>query len=58
MGLEFLDLGDLLLSVAVLFTTLIVIFECVERRRESRRERRLLDAIDNEYRAWFRMGQL
>jgi hypothetical protein len=58
MGLEFLDLGDLLLSVAVLFTTLIVVFECVERRRESRRERRMLDAIESEYRAWFRMGQL
>jgi hypothetical protein len=56
--LEFINLGNLLLGVALLFGTLIVIFECRERRRESRRERSLLDAIDAEYRAFYRMGRL
>jgi len=58
MRLEFLDLGNLLLGVALLFGTLIIVFESVERRRESRRERTLLDAIDAEYRAYYRMGRL
>jgi protein-S-isoprenylcysteine O-methyltransferase Ste14 len=57
-SLEFVNLGNLLLGVAVLFGTLIIIFECLERRRESRRERTLLDAIDAEYRAYYRMGRL
>ena len=55
--MEYLDLGDLLLLVALLFTTLIIVFESAERRRESRRERTILDAIDAEYRALYRMGQ-
>jgi protein-S-isoprenylcysteine O-methyltransferase Ste14 len=56
--LEFINLGNLLLGVALLFSGLIVIFECLERRRESRRERRLLAAIDAEYQAYLRMGRL
>ncbi len=58
MGLEFLDLGNLLLGVALICGTLIVIFECIERRRESRRERTALDAIEAEYQAYFRIGRL
>ncbi len=58
MGLEFLDLGNLLLGVAVVFGLLIIVFESVERRRESRRERTLLDAIEAEYQAYYRMGRL
>lgn len=58
MGLEFLDLGNLLLGVALLFSSLILIFECLERRRESRRERNVLAAIEAEYWAYHRMGRL
>jgi protein-S-isoprenylcysteine O-methyltransferase Ste14 len=58
LGLKFLDLGNLLLGVALLFGTLIIVFESIERRRESRRERSLLAAIEAEYRAYFRMGRL
>jgi hypothetical protein len=52
------DLGDLLLGVALIFSSLIVCFEFLERRRESRRERRVLEAIDAEYQAYYRMGLL
>lgn len=58
LSLKFLDLGNLLLGVALLFSTLIIVFESIERRRESRRERTLLDAIEAEYRAYYRMGRL
>jgi len=58
MRLEFLDLGNLLLGVALLFGTLIVVFESFERRRENRRQRTLLNAIDAEYKAYYRMGLL
>lgn len=58
LSLKFLDLGNLLLGVALLFGTLIIVFESIERRRESRRERSLLDAIEAEYRAYYRMGRL
>jgi protein-S-isoprenylcysteine O-methyltransferase Ste14 len=58
LSLKFLDLGNLLLGVALLFGSLIIVFELIERRRESRRERSLLDAIEAEYRAYFRMGRL
>ncbi|HEY7208732.1 MAG TPA: hypothetical protein VH477_00555 [Bryobacteraceae bacterium] len=58
MGLEFVDLGALLLAVALVLTALILAFESVERRRESRRERNLLAAIDAEYRLYCRMGRL
>ncbi|MBV9762111.1 MAG: hypothetical protein JO340_16225 [Acidobacteriaceae bacterium] len=53
MGLSFLDLGDLLLVIALFFALLIVLFESAERRRESRREKRLLDAIEREYEIYF-----
>jgi len=52
------DLGDLLLAIAVFNVLMIVVFECAERRREGRRERQILDAIDREYRAFLRMGRL
>lgn len=58
LSLKFFDLGNLLLGVALLFGTLIIVFESIERRRESRRERSLLDAIEAEYRAYYRMGRL
>jgi protein-S-isoprenylcysteine O-methyltransferase Ste14 len=58
LSLKFLDLGNLLLGVALLFGSLIIVFESIERRRESRRERSLLDAIEAEYRAYYRMGRL
>ena len=58
MGLTLPDLGDLLLGIAVGFAVLIVAFEWAERRRESKREQILLDAIDSEYRAYLRMGRL
>jgi len=58
LSLEFVDLGDLLLAVAILFGSLIVLFEALERRRESKVERLVLDAIDAEYRAYYRMGRL
>jgi sensor c-di-GMP phosphodiesterase-like protein len=53
MGMNFLDLGDLLLAIALFFTTMIIIFEFAERRRETRREQRLLDAIEREYEVYF-----
>ena len=52
------DIGDLLLLLTVLFTSLIVLFEALERRREARRERLLLDEIDREYRAFHQLGLL
>jgi hypothetical protein len=58
LSLKFLDLGNLLLGVALLFGTLIIVFESIERRRENRRERSLLDAIEAEYRAYYRIGRL
>jgi protein-S-isoprenylcysteine O-methyltransferase Ste14 len=58
MWLEWFDIGDLLLAVAVLFTSLIVLFELLERRRENRRERTVLEAIEAEYRMYCRMGRL
>lgn len=51
--MAFIDLGDLLLLVALLFSSLIIGAEWLQRRRESRRERMLLDAIEAEYRAYF-----
>lgn len=58
MGIAFLDLGDLLVVIAVFFAMMIVIFECAERRREGRRERRLLDAIEREYEAYFQVRRV
>lgn len=56
--LDALDLGDLLLGVAIIFSSLIVCFEFLERRREHLRERRMLEAISAEYDAYYRMGLL
>lgn len=52
------DLGDLLFGIAIVFGVLIGVFECVERRRESKREQRLLDAIEREYQAYCRAGRM
>jgi hypothetical protein len=56
--MAFLDLGDMLVVIALFFATMIVIFECAERRREGRRERRLLDAIEREYELYFRIRRV
>jgi hypothetical protein len=48
-----LDLGDLLVAITLVFLSMIVILEFAERRRESRREQRLLDAIQREYEQFF-----
>jgi flagellar biogenesis protein FliO len=58
MEMSFLDLGDLLLAIALFFATMIVIFEFAERRRESRREQQLLDAIEREYEAFFQIERV
>ena len=58
MLLGLLDLGDLLLVIALFFATMIVLFEFAERRRESRREQRLLDAIEREYEQYFEIGRV
>lgn len=52
------DIGDLLVLIALLFTALIVLFETLERRREGQREQRMLDAIEQEYHAFTRLGRL
>ncbi len=51
--MSFMDLGNLLLAIALLFSSLMVAFEWIQRRRESERERRLLEAIEAEYQAYF-----
>ena len=55
---DVLGLGSLLLEIAVLFAVLIVVFEWRERLRDGKRERRLLDEIEREYKAYCRMGRL
>lgn len=50
------DIGDLLLIITLVFGGLIVIFETLERRRESRDEHLLLDEIAREYAAYRRLG--
>ncbi|HEY6988212.1 MAG TPA: hypothetical protein VH369_07510 [Bryobacteraceae bacterium] len=52
------DLGNLIFAIALLFSTLIVLIECLQRRRDSERERRLLDTIEREYWAYRRLGRL
>ena len=52
------DLGNLLLLIALLFAILIIAFEWAERRLEARRERSRLDAIEQEYEAFFGIGKL
>lgn len=56
MRTDFPDLGDLLLALSIFFASMIVIFECLERRREGKREQRLLDAIEREYQTFFHVG--
>jgi len=51
------DIGDLLVLITVSFTVLILLFETLERRREGRREQRILDAIEQEYHLFRRLGQ-
>ena len=58
MAIGSLDLGDLLLAVVVFFVMMIVVFECAERRREGRRERQILEAIEREYELFFRVSRL
>jgi hypothetical protein len=58
MQLSLPDIGDLLVTIALLFTALIMLFETLERRREGQREQRMLDAIEREYRAFRRLGRL
>jgi hypothetical protein len=43
------DFGDLILSIALLFGALIVVFETLERRRERRNEHLVLDEIAREF---------
>jgi len=45
------------LTIALLFGALIVVFETLERRRESRQELVLLEEIAREYAACRRLGQ-
>jgi hypothetical protein len=55
---DVLGLGNLLLAMAIVFSLLIVIFEWLERRREGKRELRLLDEIEREYEVFCRLGRL
>ena len=52
------DIGDLLVTIALLFTALIVLFETKESRRRFKREQRMLEAIEEEYRLFCRLGRL
>ena len=58
MPTEVSRLGNLVFGSVVLFSLLIVIFEWIERRKEGRRERRLLDEIQREYDLYRRAGRL
>jgi hypothetical protein len=49
----FLDLGDLLLGIALLFASMIAVFVLIQWRHESRREQQVLDAIEQEYEQFF-----
>jgi hypothetical protein len=55
---DVLGLGNLLLAMAVVFSVLIVVFEWLERRREGKRELRVLEEIEREYEAYCRLGRL
>jgi hypothetical protein len=52
------DFGDLLFFLTVIFSSLIVLFEILERRREGRRQQRILQDIEQEYEAFRRLGLL
>jgi hypothetical protein len=58
MQLALPDIGDLLVAIVLLFTGLMVICETVENRRAGQREQRMLDAIEEEYRVFCRLGRL
>jgi hypothetical protein len=57
MQLTLPDIGDLLVAIALLFTALIVLFETLESRRRGQREQRILEAIEEEYRTFCRLGR-
>ncbi len=54
MAIHLPDLGDLLFLIATFFAGAIIVSACLEHRRRGRREQRLLDAIEKEYRLYFR----
>lgn len=58
MKIDLPDFGDLLFFLTVLFSSLIVLFEILERRREGKRQQRILDDIEQEYEAFRRLGLL
>ncbi len=59
MQLTLPDIGDLLVGIALLFTVLIVLAGTLEnRRQDAQREQRILDAIEEEYRVFRRLGRL
>lgn len=58
MNIDLPDFGDLLFLLTVLFSSLIVLFEILERRREGRRQQRMLQDIEQEYEAFRRLGLL
>jgi hypothetical protein len=56
MNLPLPDFGDLILCIALLFAALIVVFETLERRKDSREEELLLDRIAREYSLYRQLG--
>ncbi|HEY3939541.1 MAG TPA: hypothetical protein VGL97_19065 [Bryobacteraceae bacterium] len=58
MNIDLPDFGDLLFFLTVIFSSLIVLFEILERRREGRRQQRILQDIEQEYEAFRRLGLL
>jgi hypothetical protein len=58
MQLSLPDIGDLLVLIALLFSGLIVLFDTLACRRDGQREQRMLDAIEEEYQAFRRLGRL
>lgn len=52
------DIGDLLVALTLLFSALMIVVALIENRKAGKRERRLLNAIDEEYRAFFQLGRL
>ena len=51
------DIGNLLLGITLLFGALIILFETLERRRESRNEHLLLEEIAREYAHYRSLGR-
>ena len=50
MQLALPDIGDLLVLITLVFTVLILLYETLASRRDGQREKRALDAIEEEYR--------